>query len=227
MEINITRFIKGAKEAKGLVVIIDVFRAFSVAYYVLAGGANRIIPFLNIDNALKMKKENSQYLLLGEHDCKKVDGFDYGNSPFEIKNIDMKDKTILLRSTRGTAGLMYLNEEIVDEVILGSFVAFFSIIKYIQLKQPKIVTIIAMGEGENKEAYEDELCAQCIKDALKGKKVDFKQIYILIKNSPASERFFDKTKVHSPEEDFYMCLNFNKFDFVVKYDIKSKILVKN
>ena len=40
-EIKIFHLVEGAGEARGLTVIIDVFRAFSVAAYAFAGGAER------------------------------------------------------------------------------------------------------------------------------------------------------------------------------------------
>ena len=43
MEIGILEFIEGAREAKGIVVIIDVFRAFSTECYAFDSGAVRII----------------------------------------------------------------------------------------------------------------------------------------------------------------------------------------
>jgi len=42
MKIEILQLLKGAKEAKGLTVIIDVFRAFSVACYVMDKNAKSI-----------------------------------------------------------------------------------------------------------------------------------------------------------------------------------------
>ena len=44
MNIEIKHLIEGAKEAKGIVVIIDVFRAFSVEAYLANNNAYRIYP---------------------------------------------------------------------------------------------------------------------------------------------------------------------------------------
>lgn len=44
MEINILQLVEGAKQAKGIVVVIDVFRAFSTAIYAVGNGAEKIIP---------------------------------------------------------------------------------------------------------------------------------------------------------------------------------------
>jgi phosphosulfolactate phosphohydrolase-like enzyme len=56
--IEILDFEAGARAARGIAVIIDVFRAFSVACYALANGAERIIPPGNIEEARRLKREH-------------------------------------------------------------------------------------------------------------------------------------------------------------------------
>ena len=65
MKIRILQLIDGAKEATGLTVIIDVFRAFSLACYMIDKGAKCIIPVGDINIAYNLKKENSEFVLVG------------------------------------------------------------------------------------------------------------------------------------------------------------------
>jgi len=46
MQISITKNIDGARNAEGIVVIIDVFRAFSTAYYLLANNAKQLMVMM-------------------------------------------------------------------------------------------------------------------------------------------------------------------------------------
>ena len=62
MNIKLLSLLEGAKQAAGLTVIIDVFRAFSAACYVFNNGANKIIPVGDLDLAYKLKEENSRKL---------------------------------------------------------------------------------------------------------------------------------------------------------------------
>ena len=50
--------VDGARQATGLTVIIDVFRAFSTACYTVFQGASRIIPVGDLDLAYELKKKN-------------------------------------------------------------------------------------------------------------------------------------------------------------------------
>ena len=66
MHIVILDLIEGAKQARGLTVIIDVFRAFSTACYVVRNGASEIIPVGDVELAYQLKEENSDCVLMGE-----------------------------------------------------------------------------------------------------------------------------------------------------------------
>ena len=57
MKIEILEFVEGAKKAKGVAVIIDVFRAFSVGCYAFDAGAVRIIATADVDDAFQLKKK--------------------------------------------------------------------------------------------------------------------------------------------------------------------------
>ena len=104
MQIDILDLIEGARQARGLTVIIDVFRAFSTACYVVRNGARQIIPVGDVDLAYQLKQQNPNYVLMGERKGKKLPGFDYGNSPTEIQSIDFSGKTVIQTTSAGTQG---------------------------------------------------------------------------------------------------------------------------
>ena len=85
MNIKILQLIEGARKAEGLTVIIDVFRAFSVACYVFNNGAEKIIPVGSLETAYALKEENGEFILMGERKGKILPGFDYGNSPAHVQ----------------------------------------------------------------------------------------------------------------------------------------------
>ena len=95
MEIEIKRLLEGAKEAKGLAVVIDVIRANTTIAILISNGVKKIIAVAELEEALILKKRNPDFIAIGERKCLKPEGFDYGNSPAEIENIDLKDKKII------------------------------------------------------------------------------------------------------------------------------------
>ena len=68
MKIYINSLLSGAKNAKGTVIIIDVFRAFTTAAFAFVGGAEKIILVDGAQKALKLKKKGYGDICFGEVD---------------------------------------------------------------------------------------------------------------------------------------------------------------
>ena len=83
MKIRILKTIEGAKEAEGLTVIIDVFRAFSLECYLFAAGARRIYPVKDMEEARAIAAVHADCILVGEEGDAKADGCRYGDSPWQ------------------------------------------------------------------------------------------------------------------------------------------------
>ena len=94
-KINIMHYIEGAKQAEGLTVIIDVFRAFSLECYLYDMGVKEIRPVGTIEEAFRLKETLDNSLLIGERRGKMCEGFDYGNSPSSVSREKVEGKTII------------------------------------------------------------------------------------------------------------------------------------
>lgn len=214
MNINIFQLIAGAKEATGLTVIIDVFRAFSVACYVAGNGAKSIIPVGDIDIAYRLKEENPDYILIGERKGRIQPGFDYGNSPAHIENIDFSGKTVVQTTSAGTQGIA--NAVKADEIITGSLVNSKAVARYIKARNPKDVSLVCMGNSGKYPADEDTFCAKYIKSMLEGTWYDIDTAIGCLKHG-SGKRFFDPANSEwCPERDFYLCTDIDRFDFVLR-----------
>ncbi len=215
MKIYKKALLKGAKEATGLTVIIDVFRAFTTACYLYDSGVETIIPTDSINFAYKYREENENVILVGERSGIMVNRFDYGNSPSRIMEENLAGKIVVLSTSSGTKGLVSADKA--SEIITGSFVNAKAIARYIKSKQPQEVTLVAMGVGGGViNADEDDLLADYIESLLLGKDFDLNLVKHTLRFG-SGKRFFDPENIHSPLGDFSACLDFNKFDFVLKY----------
>lgn len=217
MEINIYQFIEGARKAEGLTVIIDVFRAFSVACYVIENGAEKIIPVGDIETAYQLKTEHPEYILMGERGGRIQQGFDYGNSPSQIQNMDFIGKTVVHTTSAGTQGIV--NAVNAEERITGSFVNIQAIIDYIRMKNPQKVSLVCMGWEGHQPADEDTLCAEYMKNALEGRTNDFSDIVKFLREESRTGRFLDLSgESTAPASDFDLCLSLDRFNFVLKVE---------
>lgn len=204
----------GAREATGLAVVIDVFRAFSVACYAFANGAEKMLLVKELDEAFDYKQRHPQMVLLGERRGKKVDGFDFGNSPTEIESVDFSGQTIVHTTTNGTAGVVAAVRA--DEVITGSFSNAAAICRYVKHRNPAEVTLVAMGVFNRERREEDELCSQAIAGLLGGVKPDMAEIRHQLRSCRGARKFFIPKKHWAPERDFELCLAADRFDFVLQ-----------
>lgn len=216
MNIKILHMVDGAKEATGITVIIDVFRAFTVEAYLMNNGAEKLIPVGDMQIAYDYKEKNKDCILVGERRGKILPGFDYGNSPSQIQNVDFSGKVVLHTTSAGTQGIA--NAKNADEVLTGSLVNAKAIAKYIKMKAPKDVSLVCMGLEAKSQTEEDNLCAYYIKSLLEGKNIELdKEIENLKVTSGA--KFFDKNQQDVfPEPDFYLSTEVNKFNFVLKVE---------
>jgi 2-phosphosulfolactate phosphatase len=223
MEIRILDLIEGARKATGLTVIIDVFRAFSLECYAFDRGASKIIAVGDIGEAYLIKEEHPDYILIGEREEKMPKGFDYGNSPSQILHGDFTGKTIVHTTSSGTQGLV--NAVNADEVITGSFVNAGAIIEYIRQKSPTTVSLVGMGFAGLYQVEEDAGCAQYIANELRGTENNFNRMVNLIRNTSGQRFFLEENQHHAPKEDFDLCLNINRFNFVLKRVIENDRMV--
>lgn len=216
MRIEILQLLGGAKKAEGLTVIIDVFRAFSTACYAFEMGAEKIIPVGDIEIAYQFKNENPDFVLVGERNEQKPPGFDFGNSPSQLKQDKISGNTIVHTTSSGTQGIA--NAVNADEIITGSFVNAGAIVRYIRKRQPKKVSLVCMGYACEYPTDEDTLCAEFIKNELEGIANNFEEMVETIRNGSGA-RFFEAEKQNwSPKADFDLCLNLNRFNFVLKVE---------
>jgi len=222
MEIRIFQLLEGAKKAEGLTVIIDVFRAFSVACYAMNNGASEILPVGDIEQAYELKRRNPDYILIGERGDRKPQGFDFGNCPTHILNIDFSGKTVVHTTSAGTQGLV--NAVHADERITGSFVNAPAIVKYINMKNPAIVSLVCMGYSMQYPTEEDTFCAEYIKDCLLNKRPDFPLMKETIRNTSAQRLFVPENQTFSPASDFDFCTDLGRFNFILKAEEKDGLL---
>lgn len=218
------KIVNDAKMATGLAVVIDVFRAFTVEPYLINNGAKKLIPVGDMQIAYDYKKKDNNCILIGERNGIILPGFDYGNSPSQIENIDFSGKTIIHTTSCGTQGIVKsINAK---EIITGSLVNAKAITRYITKNRIEEISLVALCREGELPFDEDMLCAKYIKSLLEDKPLNNMKEEIEKLKSTTGSKFFNKLRQKDfPEKDFYLCTEMNKFDFIlkVKKDEKGKL----
>jgi 2-phosphosulfolactate phosphatase len=215
MDIIIKEFIKGAQEAQGVTVIIDVFRAFSTACYAFDNGIKRLIDVATPAEAFALKdKLKADAIIAGEQDEMKPDGFDLGNSPTEMLTGQIGGRTLIHCTTAGTRGI--LNAAGASEILGAGLVNAGAVASYISRLNPGRVTLVAMGYRGRESAEEDLLCARYIKELLQGNEPDISEEITALRSGSGSRFFKPENLSFSPPTDFFLCTGLNRFSFALR-----------
>ncbi len=223
MEIKLGSLVRDAKEAEGTVIIIDVFRAFTTAAIAFDRGANHIVLVAEIEEALALRDRGVGDLLMGEVDGARPDGFDYGNSPFEISTADLAGKTIVQSTRAGTVGVAAATKA--ETIYLGSFAVARATVKVIKRENPELVSIIAMGDRGAYRSDEDEQCALYLRNLLEGRQPSEEAVRSVVMDGGQTQKFFDPAQSQYHPEDVELALRLNRFPFAMKINREDGMLV--
>ncbi|MFQ3322977.1 MAG: 2-phosphosulfolactate phosphatase [Pseudomonadales bacterium] len=213
MIINKLDFVNGAQQAEGIAVIIDVFRAFSVACYCYYQGVHKVIPMGSLDDALLFEQANTRVLKIGERNGRKPPEFDFGNSPTEIMAGNVNDAIMVQTTHAGTQGLV--NAHNASEVLTGALVNAKATIEYIKRQNPAVVSLVRMGHEAAARTDEDDICADYMEALLLNKPFDIDSIRATLLNSPCAQRFLDPAIPWNPMSDFDYCTDVDRFNFAL------------
>jgi 2-phosphosulfolactate phosphatase len=90
------------------VFVIDILRATTAMCAALCHGAKAMIPVAATEEALRLAQTigSADLLLAGEQNCARIPGFQLGNSPLEMTESVVRNKTIIVTTTNGTKALL-------------------------------------------------------------------------------------------------------------------------
>ncbi|MFC1539055.1 2-phosphosulfolactate phosphatase [Candidatus Latescibacterota bacterium] len=213
----------GALEARGMTVIIDVFRAFTCEPLLYHFGVREIVLEYDIEKCLEME---GNYIRIGENNELPIEGFDLTNSPFHImekgKNF-FYGRNVIHRTTSGVLGAVYALEHS-EEVILASFNNARATAEYIKNHNPELVSIVSMGIRTKENAVEDDYCGDYIESILMGNNFDYYEAVNKILLNETAQKFLRGDKPYLPKEDPALCLQKDIFDFVLLTKKKDNII---
>lgn len=195
--------------ATGIVLIIDVLRAFSTAAYAFSRGAKEIRLVSGVQEALDLKSQIPNAKAMGEVGGLPPEGFDFGNSPTRILEHDLTGVTLVQRTGAGTQGAV---RSVNAEVMLAtSFVVAQATMDYVlRLKPGEITFVITGGMGND----EDVACADFLEKQVTGQEVEAESY---IKRVYASRDALEHMPDHPqfPKADLDYCSRIDAFDFTM------------
>ncbi len=151
-----------ARDVRGSVcVVIDVLRASTTIVAALANGCPSVIPVETPEEAREIARKRG-CLLGGERNGLKVEGFDFGNSPFEYGPEKIGGRSIAFTTTNGTRAIQACAAS--DALLVASFLNGTEVVRLLE-KQKKGILIVCAGT-RGKPSIEDTVCGGMLLDAL-------------------------------------------------------------
>ena len=203
-----------AQEARGTLVVIDVLRAFTTAACAFARGAREIELVGGVEEAFARRAEDPRTLLVGEVDGRKVEGFDFGNSPPALFAAELAQRRLVLRSTAGTQGVVGgVNAK---TILLGSLVVARATVELARTLGDD-VTLLAMGSPSG-HGEEDEACADLLEARLCGREPDLEDVRRRVRESRAGQKALDPAVDWISPGDLEYASAIDRFAFAMRVE---------
>ncbi|HEX9098438.1 MAG TPA: 2-phosphosulfolactate phosphatase [Candidatus Dormibacteraeota bacterium] len=200
--------IEGARDARGVVVVIDVLRSFTVSAYALAGGARDCLLVSTIDKALALARSIPDAVVCAEEGGLPVPGIAISNSPTQIQATDLEGRTLIQRSSAGTPVIGAV--EAGDAIFAGSLVVASATAQACLLMRPSTVTLVASADFP-----EDHACARYIEAVLTGVSVDLDALLRPLLESERYRTFMAGEWPGFAPSDLELSLAVDRFDFAM------------
>ena len=214
-------------QATGVVVVIDVLRAFTTAPYAFGANARDIVPVESVTEALQLREQFAGSYVMGEVDGFPPDEFDFGNSPSVMMQQDLGGQRLIQRTSSGTQGLV--RSENADTLLAASFVCAGATDRYIHSLQPQNVTLVCTGRSDEDQAFADYLEAR-----LNGENPD-PAPYLERVNAVSRQRIelfsgkglVTEAQIEEFRADVACAVDLDRFDFVLLVKRQDGLLVMN
>ncbi len=201
------------EELRGVVVILDIFRAGNTIASLLAAGAPEVWLVSSLDEARLLKVTHPEVPLLGERGGVAPADFDGGNSPVHASEALKTRQPVILTTSAGTQAVHRLIKA--QSVFYGTFAAAAALIEAIRSINPAEVHLVPMGLEARKPCAEDDAAAEYLAGMLRGEEPDFAEAVRGLGDCDGARRL----KRLNQLDDLAFCLTVDCLDVVpvVKY----------
>lgn len=216
-----TRFvgIPEVTEAPAVAVVVDVMRAFTVAAWAFARGAEKIVLAGSLEEALDLKAGHPDRVAL--KDGPLVPGFDLVNSPGLLRSADLAGRTVVQKTTAGTVGALAVREA--PLVLCAGFVVAEATAGLLRERGAERVTFVVTGEDGR--ADEDLACAQYIAGRADGGGADADGFLRRAAASRAATELAQGVRQGVHPDDVALCLEADRFPFAMVAAQEDSLMV--
>ncbi|MFC8510793.1 2-phosphosulfolactate phosphatase [Streptomyces sp. NPDC057411] len=206
-------------EVPAVAVVVDVMRAFTVAAWAFARGAEKIVLAESLDEARALRARHPDWVAL--KDGAPAPGFDLVNSPALLRSADLRGRTVVQKTTAGTVGALAVKGA--SLVLCAGFVVAESTARLLRTRGHGDVTFVVTGEDGTAE--EDLACAQYIAHRAAGTETDPTGFLHRAAESRAAAELTRGIRRGSHPDDVALCLELDRFPFAMAATAEGELMV--
>ena len=202
----------------GVVVAVDVLRAFTTAAYALAAGATSIWLVGGVDEALALGSEIPGALVMGEDRGRRPPGFDLSNSPVGVAQADVEGRVLVQRTSAGTQGVIAAAGA--ERLFAASLVCASATAAAIRRAELGAPTYVITGRfPDHPDGGEDDLLtARLIERARTGRALRSAATAEAVARSPEAARTLALGDAHTHPDDIAYATAVDRFAFAMEVE---------
>jgi 2-phosphosulfolactate phosphatase len=201
----------------GVVVAIDVIRAFTTAAYAFDAGASSIYLVAGVDEAIALAAELGGALIMGEDHGRRPEGFHFSNSPVRIAAADLAGRVLVQRTSAGTRGAVAATAA--DRLFAASLVCASATARAITatgLGAPTYVITGRFDDRDDRPGFDDLVTAELIERARLGLPLDAEATAAAVLGSDEAMRTLQLGDEHVDPDDIVYATQVDRFDFAME-----------
>ncbi|MCF2526958.1 2-phosphosulfolactate phosphatase [Yinghuangia soli] len=217
-----TRFlaIDDVVDTPPVAVVIDVMRAYTVAAWAFARGAEKVVLAASLDECLALKAANPGWVAL--KDGPPAPGFDAVNSPALLQTVDLAGRTVVQKTTAGTVGALAVKDA--ELVLCASFVVAEATTRLLR-ERAAGGSVTFVVTGEDGKAEEDLSCAQYIARRVAEPDADAAEFLRRAADSDAAGELANGVREGAHPDDVALCLELDRFAFAMVAKMEGTLMV--
>ncbi len=206
-------------ETPSVAVVVDVMRAFTVAAWAFAQGAEKIVLAESLDEALALKARHPDWVTL--KDGPPAPGFDAVNSPGLLRSTDLGGRTVVQKTTAGTVGALAVKDA--PLVLCAGFVVAGATAQLLRTRASDSVTFVVTGDDGRAE--EDLACAHYIARRATEAGTDPADFVRRAAESQAAADLTQGVRQGAHPDDVALCLEVDRFPFAMVATLEGELMV--
>jgi len=212
---------EGAAGASATVVVIDVFRAFTVSAYALAAGAVECVLVREVEEARRLAARTPGSLISAEVGGLPVHGIPISNSPTMVSALDLGGRVLIQRSSAGTQAVAAATGAV--SVLAASLVVASATARRVrEIAAP--VTLVVSGRSDEGLHQEDLVCAALLEELIRWGTADPAPARAKIVSSARYRRLSTRETPGFPHSDLGLALEIDRFDFAMEVTRQDGLL---